>query len=387
MIFRSLQYYLDRLNPEMVTYARELRGITKKELSELIGKTPAALTRIEQGSLRPELDTFFTLARVLRVEPYFLARNSASFPAFDYSKIHFRGQRKVSATQKRMLIREGEAVCDLLDCFSTHGILYPDDSVREFSTVISNDFDIEKLALDVRNNLGLGFGPIDNLIGALEAAGIFVVFLQNRHDIVVDAFSTIYSNRPCIVICSYDSYSRVLFSIAHELGHLLIHEYTDGGMQQEREANRFAGSFLLPWKTFKEDCPKCFSITAFMQMKKRWKIAISAMLYRAKQLSIYSDSTYIRAIQYMRSKNMIVTEPCEAEFLGPKMFEEALRLLVNKGLRISTISHELGQPKTKIIDMLKNQCVDDGLLEQFVRDSKQIVSPLLQFTPPQKIKE
>lgn len=37
----SPQFALDRLDPQRITYARELRGLTKKELAESIKNLPA----------------------------------------------------------------------------------------------------------------------------------------------------------------------------------------------------------------------------------------------------------------------------------------------------------------------------------------------------------
>jgi len=360
---KGLQFYLDKLNPLMITYARELRGLTKKELADHIGKTAAAVTRIEKGSLRPELDTFFSISNALSTAPAFFARDPDDFKTFDISRVHFRGQRKVSATQKKALIRDGETSVDILRYFEKQGIVLPEDSLAEYSTTVKNDYEIEALAIQVRTALGLGFGPITNLINTLESFGIIVLYLTKGESINVDAFSSVICNRHVILLCHHDSASRLLFSIAHELGHLLMHDFTDGSMGQEKEANRFASAFLMPWKTFKEECPRRWNLRAFIEMKKRWRASIGAILYRAKTLSIISEGSYVRAIQQMRENGIHINEPEEPQAESPVLFSEAIKILVKHSLTITEIETELGYSRDRLVEVLNAQQVSSNLIE------------------------
>ena len=57
------------------------------------------------------------------------------------------------------------------------------------------------------------------------------------------------------------SAARIHFDIAHELGHICLHEWSEDieelskeeFKRREREANDFAAAFLLPEETFRKD--------------------------------------------------------------------------------------------------------------------------------------
>ncbi len=59
-------YHLNMLNSGRISYARELRGLTKKALAEKIQKTPAAVTQYEAG-LKPGVETLLKIAEVLEL--------------------------------------------------------------------------------------------------------------------------------------------------------------------------------------------------------------------------------------------------------------------------------------------------------------------------------
>jgi Zn-dependent peptidase ImmA (M78 family) len=59
--------------------------------------------------------------------------------------------------------------------------------------------------------------------------------------------------------------------------------------QIEREANRFAGAFfLLPQTSFTNEVHTT-RLDAFIELKRRWKVAIQAMVYRCKNLEIFDE--------------------------------------------------------------------------------------------------
>jgi len=111
----------------------------------------------------------------------------------------------------------------------------------------------------------------------------------------VDALSSVLK-RPVIVRNdAKDSPGRLRFDIAHEVGHLIMHEgIVTGCKQTESQANRFASAFLLPRASFAKE----FRIGQRMDwrmlsaLKERWGVSKAALLYRARQLNLLSESRY-----------------------------------------------------------------------------------------------
>lgn len=53
----------------------------------------------------------------------------------------------------------------------------------------------------------------------------------------------------------------------------------------ENQANRFAGAFLMPRRTFTHEIVNT-TIDYFLSLKGRWRVAVAAMIYRSKELRI-----------------------------------------------------------------------------------------------------
>ena len=144
-----------------------------------------------------------------------------------------------------------------------------------------DDFSPEEAANKLREAWGLGYGPIDNLVSIVEQHGILVTSFSTSSD-DVDAFSQIVGNpdHPTFLIAysnNKTSAARIHFDIAHELGHICLHSWSediealskDEFKQREREANAFAAAFLLPEANFRKDAEKGpQSIVYYKQLKK-----------------------------------------------------------------------------------------------------------------------
>lgn len=363
---KGLQYYLARLNPDMITVARELRSLSKKELAEKIGKSPSAVTKMEQGTLVPELDTFFTISRILNVEPAFFSRQTTETTKLDLTTCFFRSARTVSLGEKRRTTRLGSFAFEILEYFESLGVKFPKDKISplaDISKTYSTE-DIERIALNVRLKLEIGSGPISNLTRTLEKNGVFVVNLIGEEFEKVDAFSTKINGRPVMLLCYSKPASRLLFDLAHELGHLILHdEDSMRNANEEKEANRFASAFLMPWKTFSEECPKRWNLDAFLHMKKRWKISIAAMLYRARDLEIISYASYTRAVKRMSMLGYRKEEPGEPEKEKPVLFHQAIDLLQDK-INIYDIQNVVPLSLGELERVIYNQCVPRELIEK-----------------------
>ena len=71
---KSPHFYLQNLDPGRIKFARELHGLTKKELAEKIGKTPSAVTQYEAGKSGLSMETFVALAHALSVPFSFFSK-------------------------------------------------------------------------------------------------------------------------------------------------------------------------------------------------------------------------------------------------------------------------------------------------------------------------
>jgi len=104
------------------------------------------------------------------------------------------------------------------------------------------------------------FIPNNDLPVDLESLATALGIILNPADITIDGLSRVDSNGTCLIVYSVAiSDLRRRFTIAHELGHILLEHISIGGDSsqiskgsQEKEANCFAGELLIPAKDIKK---------------------------------------------------------------------------------------------------------------------------------------
>lgn len=324
MVDKNLHSAAHQFQPLRLTIARELRGMTKSQLADLIGKTPSALTQFEGGQARPDAQTLKQLALALRMKlEFFASREPASLIPLDVC--HFRSLRSASQWQRRQLLAQGSLLCELARWLE-HEVDLPPNAVDAVVRPATTDAQIEACAEAVRRAWGLGAGPIPSMVRLLENKGVLVMRIERGvHE--VDAFSFRRDGRPCVLlVMEKGSPSRTRFDAAHELGHLVMHEdVVPGSPEIERAAHRFASAFLLPRESFVNECPRRLNLDHFFELKTRWKVSVAAMVRRARDLGCLSEASYRRA--FIQLRQLGTKERNEPAFERPRLLIEALELL------------------------------------------------------------
>lgn len=315
-----------RFQPQQLSRARELKNYTKTALADMIGKTPSAISQFESGTVRPDAQTVASLAIALGMPIGFFAKAS-THSRIRFDECHFRSLRSVSQGLRRQAIRTGELVHELISFLEFQGIQLPSEQVSSCKQRIETSEDIELCANNVRELWGLGTGPIPNLIPLVESMGVRIVPLRELSK-DVDAFSTWYQGYPYIILGTQKPASRIHFDIAHEIGHLVMHEdVAPGNPAAESEAHQFAGAFLLPRESFLAECPTRWSFSTFRALKRRWSVSIQALVVRAHKLGRLSTSSYRRAFAELNRKKMKLSECDEWEMDKPEVLKEAIALV------------------------------------------------------------
>ncbi|NOJ97780.1 ImmA/IrrE family metallo-endopeptidase [Corallococcus coralloides] len=314
-----------RFQPAQLTRARELRALTKTELAERVQKTPSAISQFESGVSRPDAETIARLALGLGVPVGFFAKPSGVL-SIPIEGCHFRSSRSVSQYSRRQAVRIGELAQELTDFLEGEGIESPVEALTSLKRTVQTLDEIETLALDVRRAWGLGMGPIPRLVALLEGKGVRILPLINACA-DVDAFSVWHRGVP-IVLLAPKAASRMHFDLAHELGHLLMHEDAEpGDAELERQADSFASAFLLPQDSFLDECPARWRLSTFQALKKRWFVSIQALVVRAHRLGRLSPASYRRAFVELNQLGLRRNEPDEWMFEQPVVLRKSIELV------------------------------------------------------------
>lgn len=277
------------LNHVMLAVARESRGLTQQQLVSLVPNlNQGNYSKMEKGILKVSDEVLIGISEALKYPVTFFYKKSVSTPV---SSFYYR---KRASTSKKVL-SELEAkfdifrmlVDDLLDSVDVPEFLMPQYDP-------SQNIRPEEAAARIREFLKLPKGPIKNLVPVLEAAGIIVYFMKAN----VEKFDGITlitdSGQPIIFVNDSMPNDRKRFTIAHELGHLVLHIPFNSLLigDEESDANLFASEFLMPQFECRAELRNLkFSNLAFL--KSYWLVSKAAILYKAKQIGAITEGKYI----------------------------------------------------------------------------------------------
>ncbi len=344
--------------------ARDLRGLTQ---AEVVGKmqrriTPAALSQIENGRVRPAPETLTDLASALGVPEAFLMAQWPGASGHDpYPMPYFRHLRRTPARDRRRATALAVLLNDLVAAIELH-VRLPELEVTATPVEVGATRDeLDEIAEAVRDRWGLGHEPIKHVIRELERHGVPVARLtMGTTD--VDAFSTRFSRRPVILLTlDKSNYVRSRFDAAHELGHLVMHVDVQAGARHiESQAQDFAAAFLLPRSVAETELPRKLDAPGWSrlaELKLSWGLSLSALLYRQRSLGIVSADGYQNAMRYLSAKGWRSVEPGDRE-LGPPeatlLLERALRTIeLEAGLSVEEFVRSAGLPLSETLELVK----------------------------------
>lgn len=281
-------------------------GLSQPQLASAADVTRAAISKLESGETNnPSAETILRIAaRLNKPVEFFYTQYTPEFrietiPTFrSFSSATKRDREKVDIIINRLAL--------FLQLLSTMILLrdriLPDCYNNPSSSPVKNE-KIEELATSVREFWGMPDGSVRNLINWVENKGI-ICFPYALPDSVDSVNVTLTFNgesksngHPIIIYNSSLSYYRQRFTIAHELGHILLHsewseeEYEKYHALAENQAHRFAASFMMPADSFDVPAGRN-SIGDALLLKDRWGMSVAAICHRLFELKIIDEQRY-----------------------------------------------------------------------------------------------
>lgn len=324
--------------PERIKEAREARGISLEMMAEALDVSIQAVAQYENGHISPSGDAMAKIIR-LTAQPhaFFTTPKGGRAGAI---RPFWRSLKRMDQIHRRRIARRLQWAFDIAT-YAEKFIEIPPPNLPAIDfrfEAEGEDEAIEQAAEALRDHWGLARNPIRDLSHLLEANGIILV-RESVDCADMDAVSCWQGGRP-FVLYSADVASgpRVSFNLAHELGHIILHagvDVSDKNIDRiERQANRFAGAFLLPRERFSREVLGT-SMSYFTSLKGRWGVAISAMGYRAKELGIFNTNQYSYLMRQMNAQRARVVEPLDDEFPSspPSILAESIRMLIDHGVQ------------------------------------------------------
>lgn len=273
--------------PERLTLARERRGMNKTKLAKALGVRPETIIAYENGTTSPSNATIEQLSSTLRFPNAFFSEELMD--TIPVESVSFRALSRMTASQRNAALAAG-TLCLELNAWIESKFDLPPASVPDIDRMVATP---ATAAIYVRSAWGLGVAPILHLLHLLESKGVRVFALVSECR-EVGAFSFWYKGTPFICLGTDKTTERSMFDMAHELGHLVLHRdhAAPRGRDAEREANIFAGNFLMPEPDVRAAALRNPDLVTLANAKKRWSVSVAALNYRLHELNIISDWHY-----------------------------------------------------------------------------------------------
>lgn len=284
----------EHFRPELLSLRRRMLSLSQTELAKISGISQGTLSKIEQGLTDVSIDRVATLAQALKCPQSFFFQPEREYgpPLSMHDGMYRKGTVGIKAIDKiiaeintriahaRTLLKSSEIEPELV---------LPFYDTEEYQ----NNF--EKIAQNIRRTWLMPRGPVHNLTDYMERAGILIIKCD-MSGARIDGVSYQISGLPPIVFINNNiPADRERFTLAHELGHLVMHKYPTENM--EKEADSFAAALLMPAIDIAPSL-KNISLERAATLKPYWKVSIASLLYRAKTLKAVDDGK----IQYMWRK-------------------------------------------------------------------------------------
>ncbi len=336
--------------PARLTMARELAGLRKRDLAEAIERTSAAVSQYELGQSRPSAATLDRCAAALGVPVGFFTTGRPQL-RLDTAHAHFRSLRSTTATQRQQALAHVELLWELLDQLDHVIELPPLDLGLPLGL---RPGEPSATAAMLRKAWHVPTGPVVHLVRTLESRGVVLTQLPDVDAETIDAFSSAPHGRPMIVLSQKGNPMRQRFSVAHELGHLLLHpDPAPGSRVHEREANTFAAELLMPAAEIRDRLPTPLDLTTLKETADGYGVSVAALAYRGKDLGVYSESTLRRTMAALADLGWRTDEPVGSRYPGerPELLPRAAELAATHGLPLPVLAQRLhlGLPRLRAL--------------------------------------
>lgn len=316
-----------KFNHGLLLLARQYRRVSQGAVAAKAALDQGYYSRMENGLLPegPSNENVEKVARALDfpVEYFYLEDGLAGLPL----SVHPMNRRKASvgATALKQVHSELNIRLIHLRRYLRAADIHPELPLPQIDPYEGGG--PAEIARTLRRAWSAPEGPIQNLTDYCERAGILVIWcdLESGIDGVT---MKVRDLPPCIFLNRNVPPDRMRASLAHELGHVVMHSVPTDTI--EDEANSFAAELMVPERQFRRQFAGRSGITLewLARQKAYWKMSMAFLLYRAGSLEIVTRHQSEYAWKRISSLGWRTREPQETDFPyeEPTAFPELLHI-------------------------------------------------------------
>lgn len=311
-------------NGQMLVLARESRRMTQKALAETSDTAQSAISKAEAGVVEPATSSVAAWARALRYRVDMFAQSSEPPPP---PRTMFRKRASLSQGDTKAIKASIAIQCMHVEAL-VRSIELPEPDVP-LLTIGSDVASAADAAQYVRHAWKIAPGPLANIVEPLEDHSIVVTPLQNKSPAFM-GLSVFERSRALPPIMFYNGEApadRVRWTIAHELGHIVLHHHQAAISDEcEDEADEFASEFLMPERDIRQHFSSRTGLDDLAQLKLHWRVSMQALLMRAQAVGRLTKSQSTRIWKLISMHGYRRVEPNAFALEQPALLSEIVRV-------------------------------------------------------------
>jgi Zn-dependent peptidase ImmA (M78 family)/transcriptional regulator with XRE-family HTH domain len=296
--------------PDLLSLRRRMRDLSQSQLADACGITQGTLSKIEQGLREPTEEMLDKMAAALCCAASFFYQAEREYGPPMSAHPMFRKKASVGQKVLDRVIAELNVRIGHLRTFLSAVDFAPELPLPQYD---ADDFggDIEVIAEQVRRAWYVPRGPLKSLTEYVERAGCLVIYCDMEAARIDGVSYRIAGLPPVIFLNRNQPADRMRFSLAHELGHLILHAYPTPEM--EKQADRFASALLMPAADIGPEL-NGLTIEKAAYMKPVWRVSMASLIYRATTLNRVDRYKSEYLWRQMATRNFRLREPASLDF-------------------------------------------------------------------------
>ncbi|AEH02716.1 ImmA/IrrE family metallo-endopeptidase [Lacinutrix sp. 5H-3-7-4] len=341
-----------KINHKQLTFAREYRGYSQTDLSSMIdGLSQPNLSKFEKGLSTLSDELLLKIVSFLDFPFEFLSKNISN----ESNTAHYRKRTTITKKDRTDIEHSYKLIGYIIDEMAD-SLMWPDFAFKTLD--IEDGYTPEYIANYTRKFLGLKPNePVKDICNLLEVNGIIIAELDAFDKFDGVSFET-DNGYPVIVLNKNFSNDRKRFTLAHELGHLLMHSINNPAIPKHRkkelenEANTFASEFLMPKAAIKNSLYD-LRLSDLAEYKRFWLTSMASIIRRAKDLDCITKETYTYLNIEFSRKGWKKKEPFDIYIDTPELYRKGYAMHKTD---LAYSDFELATGFTLPIDIIKRYC-------------------------------
>lgn len=359
-----------RFNPDMLSMARKASSLSQSELALRMEVSQPLIGKWEASLSMPDPSQVEALSQALDVTPsfFFVDRTGRLASMSDF-------YHRALSTAKRGDVKAIHAKCSMIDVQVDRLLELIEDDTNDTIPHIESNSDkfkaseVERIAVQAREMMGCQSGPILNLTSVIESCGGIIIDRDFEVREVMALCRWVPGLPKMFFVNGSMPADRLRMSLAHELGHTVMHF---GGKYDynvaEEQARRFAAAFLMPESDIKKDFKRSVSLAELAAMKRKWRVSMQGIAYRLHALGLIDSRRYKSICVQISRKGWKKSEPVSIAGETPKRFRSLLQAHLDRGYTHEELASLLFMRSDNVLrNLLADYTESPGWEDQGVR--------------------